>query len=132
MKTKVMLVLLVAACVVMVGCSKITCFYGECKALQSESYLAQMASQSAEPAELTAGLQRVRDYYATLDKQTGLFGGLAASAGYSDIINKAVALSDVVAGRAERGELSVEEMQRALSGFAIHLQKLEAGVQGTR
>ena len=116
--------------VAMAGCSGLQCYFGKCKDLPNEAYIAEVASKSADNAELQSGLQRVASVEAEIEEQTGWFGGLYANAAYTNIIRKGAALSAELAARAERGELSTEEMQAAMAKFATHFGKLEAGIQG--
>ena len=133
MKTRIGQGLLVVVAMVFVaGCSGLQCWYGECDSLPNESYTAQVASKSANTAELQTALKRVAEYYAVLVEQTKPFGGMYANAAYSKIVREGAALSAEIAQRAERGDMTPEEMSGALEKFAAHLMRLEAGCQGTR
>ena len=126
-----MIVLLVAA---NVGCSKLQCWYGDCKQIQSRSQTASIVSANAEStdAELAIAIRGVADYYADLLDNSKVFGGLLASPAYHDVLVRKAANYAEVADRAEQGKWSRAKMVSALFKAATHLSQLQAGMAGEK
>ena len=122
----VLIALLLMAMVVFSGCSGFTCMYGDCKQLHQVAMEAKVVAENPESTvpELAAELRVVADYYEDLYDNSQFLGGLYTSAGYREILIRAVASSAEGAHRAAVGELDKEEAVAVLGKFAAHLEML--------
>ena len=127
-------VLLVAACVMVAGCSQYQCYYGACRSIGPESVAIRttLANQNATSDELTAALRRVADYSMGLYDNTRPLCGAYANATYHALLVRLVGDSESAAARAESGLVGITWKREALAGLASVLDELQLASVGRK